>query len=304
MKNKYVEKSLFKEIKQGIPMYVMMAPFFTMFFLLTVIPVLSSVVLSFTDFNMVQFPKWVGVSNYIRLILEDEVFIIALKNTLVFALITGPVGYILSFVVAWFINDLSPFAKNLITLLMYSPALCGGMVTIWAYIFAADSKGLLNSILMRLGLITSPVSFLTDPQYSFTVCIFVIIWSSMGVGFLSLLSGLKSLDKSYFEAAAIDGISNRWQELYFVTLPQVGPQLIFSAVMTISSSFAIGGAISGLTGFPSTEYATHTLVLHMTDYATTRFEMGYSATIAVILFGLMWGSWFAIQKALKKFTAD
>lgn len=304
MKVKNNEKSLFKRIRQGIPMYVMMAPFFTIFFLLTVIPVLSSIILSFTDFNMVQFPKWVGIDNYIRLILEDEVFMIALKNTLVFALITGPVGYILSFVVAWFINDLGPIAKNVVTLLMYSPALCGGMVTIWAYIFAADSKGLLNSLLIRFGLITSPINFLTDAQYSFTVCIFIVIWSSMGVGFLSLLSGLKSLDKSYFEAAAIDGISNRWQELYYVTLPQVGPQLIFSAVMTISSSFAIGSAISGLTGFPSTEYSTHTLVLHMTDYATTRFEMGYSATVAVILFGLMWGSWFIIQKALKKFTAD
>ena len=304
MKIKNKEKTLFKRIRQGIPMYVMMAPFFIIFFLLTVIPVLSSVVLSFTDFNMVQFPKWVGINNYVRLILEDEIFMIALKNTLVFALITGPVGYILSFVVAWFINDLSPVAKNIVTLLMYSPALCGGMVTIWAYIFAADSKGLLNSLLIKYGLITSPISFLTDAQYSFTVCVFIIIWSSMGVGFLSLLSGLKSLDKSYFEAAAIDGISNRWQELYYVTLPQVGPQLIFSAVMTISSSFAIGGSISGLTGFPSTEYSTHTLVLHMTDYATVRFEMGYSATIAVILFVLMWVSWLIIQKALKKFTAD
>ena len=301
---KYKEKTLLRRIKANIPMYVMMSPFFIIFFLFTVIPVLSSVVLSFTDFNMVQFPEWVGLKNYIRLFLEDEVFIIALKNTLIFAMITGPVGYILSFVVAWFINDLRPLAKNVITLLMYAPALCGGMITIWTYIFASDAKGFLNSIFIKLGLITEPINYLTDTRYSFTVCVFIIIWSSMGVGFLSLLSGLKSLDKSYFEAAAIDGISNRWQELYYVTLPQVGPQLIFSAVMTISSSFSIGSAISGLTGFPSTEYSTHTLVLHMTDYATIRFEMGYSATVAVILFALMWIVWLGIQKVLKKFTAD
>ena len=301
---KYKEKPLLRRIKANIPMYVMMSPFFIIFFLFTVIPVLSSVVLSFTDFNMVQFPEWVGLKNYIRLFLEDEVFIIALKNTLIFAMITGPVGYILSFVVAWFINDLRPLAKNVITLLMYAPALCGGMITIWTYIFASDAKGFLNSIFIKLGLITEPINYLTDTRYSFTVCVFIIIWSSMGVGFLSLLSGLKSLDKSYFEAAAIDGISNRWQELYYVTLPQVGPQLIFSAVMTISSSFSIGSAISGLTGFPSTEYSTHTLVLHMTDYATIRFEMGYSATVAVILFALMWIVWLGIQKVLKKFTAD
>ena len=298
------ETTVWQRIRRGLPMYTMMAPFFIIFFLLTVIPVLSSVVLSFTDFNMVQFPEWVGINNYIRLMLEDEVFIIALKNTLLFAMITGPVGYILSFVVAWFINDLRPLAKNIVTLFMYAPALCGGMITIWTYIFAADEKGLLNSLLMKYGLTIEPISFLTDARYSFAVCVFIVIWSSMGVGFLSLLSGLKSLDKSYFEAAAIDGISNRWQELYYVTLPQIGPQLIFSAVMTISSSFAIGSSISGLTGFPSTEYSTHTLVLHMTDYATIRFEMGYSATIAVVLFALMWTAWFVIQKVLKKFTDE
>ena len=301
MKNEF---SVIKRIKQGIPFYIMLAPFYILFILFTIIPVVSSVVLSFTDFDMVQLPSFSGLNNYLRLFLEDEIFIIAFKNTLVFALITGPVGYLLSFVVAWFINDLTPTAKNIVTLLMYSPALCGGMFTIWAYVFASDDKGLINSILIRLGIVTSPLSFLTDPKYNFIVCIIVIIWSSMGVGFLSLVSGFKSLDKSYFEAAALDGISNRWQELYYVTLPQLGPQLIFSAVMTISSSFAVGGMVSGLTGFPSTDYSTHTLVLHMTDYASTRFEMGYASAIAVVLFVIMWASWFGISKFLRKFTDD
>lgn len=301
MKNEF---SLKRRLKKAVPFYIMMLPFFLLFFIFTIIPVLSSVFLSFTDFNMVQAPKFVGINNYFRLFLEDDVFILALKNTLIFALITGPVGYILSFVVAWFINDLSPVAKNIVTLLMYSPALCGGMFTIWAYVFASDAKGLLNSVLMKMGFITLPINWLTDPTYNFGVCIVVIIWSSMGVGFLSLVSGLKSLDKSYFEAAALDGISNRWQELYFVTLPQIGPQLLFSAVMTISSSFAVGSTVSTLTGFPSTDYSTHTMVLHMTDYVTIRFEMGYAAGIAVILFLIMWATWFIIQKALKKFTDD
>lgn len=301
MKNEF---SLKLRLKKAVPFYIMMLPFFLLFFIFTIIPVVSSAILSFTDFNMVQAPEFVGINNYFRLFLEDDVFILALKNTLIFALITGPVGYILSFVVAWFINDLQPVAKNIVTLLMYSPALCGGMFTIWAYVFASDAKGLLNSVLMKMGFITLPINWLTDPTYNFGVCIVVIIWSSMGVGFLSLVSGLKSLDKSYFEAAALDGISNRWQELYFVTLPQIGPQLLFSAVMTISSSFAVGSTVSALTGFPSTDYSTHTMVLHMTDYVTIRFEMGYAAAIAVILFLIMWATWFIIQKALKKFTDD
>ena len=302
MNNK--EFSLSKRLKQAIPFYVMLAPFLILFTLLTIIPVVSSVILGFTNFNMMQMPTFAGFENYIKLLLDDEVFVIALKNTLVFAVVTGPISYLLSFVIAWFINDLPPLAKNVVTLMMYSPALCGSMFTIWMYIFASDSKGLLNSVLMNLGLIQNPIDYLTDSRYNFTVCIVVIIWSSMGMGFLSLLSGLKALDKSYFEAAAIDGVSNRWQELYYVTLPQIGPQLIFSAVMTISSSFSVGGVVASLTGNPSTDYSTHTLVLHMSDFATVRFEMGYASAIAVVLFIIMWASWVIISKMLSRFVGD
>lgn len=302
MKNN--EFSLRKRIKDGIPFYIMLAPFYILFVLFTIIPVVSSAFLSLTDFNMMQMPSFVGIDNFVKLFLEDEVFLIAIKNTLIFAVVTGPIGYLLSFVVAWFINDLSPLAKNIVTLLMYSPALCGSMLTIWMYIFNSDTKGLLNSLLINLGIIQAPIAFLTDVRYNFVICIVVIIWSSMGMGFLSLLSGLKALDKAYFEAAAIDGISNRWQELYYVTLPQIGPQLVFSAVMTISSSFSVGGSVAALTGFPSTDYATHTIILHMTDFATTRFEMGYASAIAVILFVMMLGSWVVISKMLKGISGD
>ncbi len=302
MKNN--EFSLRKRIKDGIPFYIMLAPFYILFVLFTIIPVVSSAFLSLTNFNMMQMPSFVGIDNFVKLFLEDEVFLIAIKNTLIFAVVTGPIGYLLSFVVAWFINDLSPLAKNIVTLLMYSPALCGSMLTIWMYIFNSDTKGLLNSLLINLGIIQAPIAFLTDVRYNFVICIVVIIWSSMGMGFLSLLSGLKALDKAYFEAGAIDGISNRWQELYYVTLPQIGPQLVFSAVMTISSSFSVGGSVAALTGFPSTDYATHTIILHMTDFATTRFEMGYASAIAVILFVMMLGSWVVISKMLKGISGD
>lgn len=302
MKNN--EYSLKKRIKEGIPFYIMMAPFYILFIIFTVIPVVSSFFLSLTDFNMMQMPSFVGIDNFVKLLFEDEVFLIAIKNTLIFAIVTGPIGYLLSFVIAWFINDLRPTSKNIVTLLMYSPALCGSMLTIWMYIFDSDTKGLLNSLLMNFGIIRAPIAFLTDVRYNFLICVIVIIWSSMGMGFLSLLSGLKALDKSYFEAAAIDGISNRWQELYYVTLPQIGPQLVFSAVMTISSSFSVGGNVAALTGFPSTDYSTHTIILHMMDFATTRFEMGYASAIAVVLFVIMLGSWVVISKMLKGISGD
>ena len=293
-----------KAMKEGIPFYTMLAPFLLLFTVFIIIPVLAAMVLSFTDFNMLQTPNWVGVDNYIRLLLQDEIFTKALKNTLIFAVVSGPVGYLMSFVVAWFINELGKGMKNFITLIMYAPALAGNIYYIWTFIFASDSKGLLNSFLIQLGIISDPIAWLTNAQYNFTCVLIVIIWSSMGTGFLALVAGFKSLDRSYFEAAAIDGIRNRWQELYYVTLPQMGPQMLFSAVQSISGAFAIGAQCAALTGNPSTNYSTHTILLHMTDYGTTRFEMGYASAIAVVLFVIMLLSWVLINKVLRKFTSD
>lgn len=179
--------------------YILLAPFLLLFLVFTVIPVLSSVVLSFTSFNMLQMPQFVGVDNYIRMFLEDDVFVTALKNTLVFTVITGPLGYVLSFVVAWLINELGRGVRWFLTLIMYAPTLAGNVYYIWTYIFSGDSKGLVNSALIKIGLINDPIQWLTDSTYSFYVVLVVIIWLSLGAGFLSFVAGLQSLDRSYFE---------------------------------------------------------------------------------------------------------
>ena len=251
---------------------------------------------------MVTINNFVGFDNYIRLFLEDEIFIISLKNTLIYALITGPVGFILSFVIAWFINELGRALRTFVTFVVYSPALAGNIFFIWLYIFSSDSRGFLNDVLMKLGIITDPIEWLTNTDYSFGIVMIVIIWMSFGTGFLSFVAGLKALDRSYFEAAAIDGLKNRWQELYYVTFPQMGPQLMFGAVMSISSAFAVGAVNRALTGFPSTDYSTHTILLHMTDYATVKFEMGYSAAISVVLFAMMLVFYLIVSKVVSKFS--
>lgn len=296
--------TLARRLRDGLPFYLMMAPFFLLFFLFIIVPVLSSIVLSLTDFNMVEMPNWVGFEHYTRMFLEDDIFIKALMNTLLFAVITGPVGFILSFVLAWFINELGRKTRSFITLIMYSPTLAGNVYFIWTFIFSGDSKGLLNNFLIQTGLLRDPISWLTDETFSFAAVVVVIIWSSLGSGFLALVAGFKSLDKSYYEAAALDGIHNRWQELYYVTLPQMGSQLLFSAVMSISQAFAVGYQSQALTGFPSTNYSTHTILLHIIDYGSIRFEMGYASALAVVLFAMMLGSWFLIRRVLRRFTAE
>lgn len=211
-------------------------------------------------------------------------------------------GYVLSFVVAWLINELGRGVRWFLTLIMYAPTLAGNVYYIWTYIFSGDSKGLVNSALIKIGLINDPIQWLTDSTYSFYVVLVVIIWLSLGAGFLSFVAGLQSLDRSYFEAAAIDGVRNRFQELWYVTLPQMVPQLLFGAVMSISTAFAIGYQNAAITGFPSSNYSTHTILLHILDYGTIRFEMGYASAIAVVLFAIMLISWVLIKKALRKLT--
>lgn len=279
---------------------VFLAPFTVLFFTFTILPILAAIVLSFTYFNMVAAPTWVGFSNYVRMFFDDNVFLIALRNTAIFAMITGPISYILSFLIAWLINEFPHTLRTVLTLVFYLPSLAGNVYFVWTYIFSGDSYGLLNSILVKLSLVTDPIQWLTDTKYMMAVVIVVILWLSLGTGFLSFVAGLQSLDRELFEAAAIDGLPSRFAELWYITLPQMGPQLLFGAVMQISTSFAIGYECMNLTGFPSTDYATQTLVLHILDFGQKRFEMGYACAVAVVLFGLMLIMWTLINKLLSK----
>ena len=260
--------------------------------------------MSFTDFDMVRLPRFVGLQNYTTLFLDDDIFIKSLGNTLFYALVTGPAGYLLSFLVAWLLSETSRGVRAVLMLIFYAPTLAGNVYMVWTYIFSGDSYGMLNSLLLRWGLIADPIQWLNDPAYNSIVVIVVILWMSMGAGFLSFVAGFQQLNVSLFEAGAIDGVRNRWQELWHITLPQMVPQLLIGAVLSISSAFAVGYQNALLTGNPSTDYSTHTVLLHMTDYGYTRFEMGYACAVAVVLFVLMVGTWLVINRGLRRMSSE
>ena len=288
------------EMKRNKAAYLMVAPFMLIFCCFTVVPVLLSIVLSFTDFNMLEFPNPVGFENYVRLFLDDDIFIIAAKNTLIFAVIVGPVSYIMSLLIAWFINELSPRIRAIVTLIFYAPSISGQVYLVWLTLFSADSYGWANAWGMKLGLINEPIAWFQNADYIMPLCIVVALWTSLGTAFLGFIAGLQGVDKSQFEAGAVDGIRNRWQELWFITLPNIKPQMMFGAVMSITSSFGFGGIVTALCGFPSVDYAAHTIVHHLEDYGGQRFEIGYSSTIAVVLFVMMVGSNALVKKLLSK----
>lgn len=266
--------------------YLFVAPFLLIFFTFTVYPVIQAMVYSTTQFNVLEPPRWVGLANYRNLFLNDPIFPTALKNTLLFAAITGPVSYFLSLMMAWFVNELPPRSRAFLTLLFYAPSLANVYV-VWTLIFSGDENGLLNAYLMQLGVLTEPIQWLYDADYLVGCVLVVILWSSLGTSFLSFIAGYQNVDRTLYEAGAVDGIKNRWQELWFITLPTMRPQLLFGAVMSITASFGIGDAITALCGMPSTNYAAHTLMHHLSDYGTTRFQMGYACAIATVLFLMM-----------------
>lgn len=273
--------------KDKVPLYVMIAPFTILFTVLTILPIVSSVVLSFFSFDLVGKLKFIGFDNYFRMFLDDEVFPITVKNTLLFSVVTGPLGFLLSFVLAWFVNEFGPRLRTLLSFLFYAPALVGNAYFIWQVLFSGDSYGYLNSVLLSIGLISEPIIWLKDVNYIVPIIIVVQLWQSMGVSFLANISGLQNVNGQLYEAGSIDGIRNRWQELWYITLPSMKTILLFSAVMQIQSSFSIGNIVVQLAGFPSVEHVADTIVSHMSDVGTVRFEMGYASAIAVFLFAMM-----------------
>jgi len=267
--------------------YMMLLPWLLCYALVVLIPILVVVIISFTDFNVFQFPFFVGLDNYFNLMVNDTVFIKALSNTVVFALVTGPVSFFLCFLVAWLINDFRPLLRALITLVFYAPSISGTAYVIWQFIFSPDQYGIANAFLQRLNLINEPLLWFQDPAMSLGLVMLVQLWLSLGVGFLAFIAGLQNINGELYEAAAIDGIRNRWEELWYVTLPCMKPMLLFGGINQIAVAFSVSDISMVLTGFPSIQYSAHTLAIHAYDYGIIRYEMGYSAAISVIQFVLI-----------------
>ena len=291
---------IWKEMKRNKIAYLMVAPYMLIFVIFTVLPVILSAVISFTDFNMLEMPNFVWFKNYVSLFFDDDIFLIAVKNTLIFSVLVGPASYLLSFLVAWFINELPPRFRAIVTLIFYAPSISGQVYLIWGTLFSADSYGWVNATLLELEIIDSEIAWFQNEQYVMTLCVVVSLWTSLGTSFLSFIAGLQGVDRSLYEAGAVDGVKNRWQELYYITLPSMRPQLMFGAVMAITNSFGFGGIVTALCGFPSVDYAAHTIMHHLEDYGGQRYEVGYSSAIAVVLFAIMVGANGLVKKILSK----
>lgn len=273
--------------REQFPMFVMISPFIIFFVIFTIIPILSSIFFSFTSYDMISTPKFVIFENYRRLITNDPTFMVTVKNTFIFAVVSGPIGFLLAFLLAWLVNEFTPKVRAVLSFMFYAPSLVGNAYFIWQVAFSGDSYGYINSLLLSMGIITEPIVWLKNATYLMPIIIIVQLWQSMGVSFLANISGLQNVSRDMYEAGAIDGIRNRWQELRYITLPAMSNMLLFSAVMQIQSSFSVSAIAITLAGYPSKSNAVDTIVSLMQDMATVRYELGYASAIAVVLFIMM-----------------
>ncbi len=289
-----------KKAKRSKMCYLFLLPYAVLFTLFFVAPVVISIFYGFTYYNILEPPRFIGLQNYISLVLEDDIFLIGLKNTLMIAIITGPLGYIMSFLFAWLINELPRWVRSVAVVVFYAPSIAGNCYVIFSVFFRGDAWGYVNAFLMNIGIINEPILWFINPTYMLPICMLVILWMSLGTGFLSFVAGLQGVDKSQFEAGYMDGVKNRWQELWYITLPNMRPMLMFGAVMSITQAFGVCDVTMALCGYPSTDYAARTIVTHLFDYGFTRFEMGYACAIATILFLMMILCNKAIQSLLRR----
>ena len=271
-------------VKANYEGYLLMLPFLAIFITFTVWPVVMSVGLSFTSYNVFKAPQFIGFSNYIKLFFNDPVFSIAMQNTFFLSLVVGPLSYLLSLFLAWMVNEFKNPWRTILTVVFYAPTLSNAIFSIWLIVFNGDMYGYLNSLLLWIGVINEPIQWTNDPRYMMMVVVVVQLWMSLGTSFLTLRAGFNTVDRQYYEAAAMDGIKNRWQELWFVTLPMMAPHLMLSAVLAITATFGSAQVATVMTGFPSTNYATQTVMQHLMDYGTIRYQRGYASAIATVLF--------------------
>ena len=297
---KHDAKVAVKKAKRSKMCYLFLLPYAILFTMFFVFPVVASIYYSFTYYNILEKPRFLFIQNYVSLILDDDIFLTSIKNTLMIAIVTGPAGYIASFLFAWLINELPRWVRSVAVVVFYAPSIAGNCYVIFSVFFRGDAYGYVNAALMNMGIIDAPILWFINPVYMLPICMAVILWMSLGTGFLSFVAGLQGIDKSQYEAGYMDGVKNRWQELWYITLPNMKPMLMFGAVMAITQAFGVCDVTMALCGYPSTDYAARTIVTHLFDYGFSRFEMGYACAIATILFLMMILCNKAIQSLLRR----
>ena len=249
---------------------------------LVIYPGLQALWLSFTDYNMIQPTRFVGLDNYTRLA-ADPFFWAALRNSLLYLVVIVPLLVFLPIVLAVGVNAALP-GITFFRALFYLPVVTSLVISslIWKWVY--EEKGLLNHALQALGLVDMPVAFLTDPAIALFAVMAVTLWSGMGYYMVIYLAGLQGIARSLYEVAELEGVS-AWQQFWHITVPLLRPSMAIVAVMSSIAAMKVFEEIFVMTqGGPMG--ASKTLVFFIYETAFVEFEMGLAAAAGMALFAI------------------
>jgi len=264
--------------------YLFLLPWLIGFFGLTLGPMISSLYLSFTDFDLLTAPDWVGASNYVRMFTNDAKFATSMRVTVFFVIFSVPLKLAFALGVAMLLNR-GMKGLPLYRALFYLPSLLGASVAIailWRQIFAGD--GLVNKFLSLFGIVGP--SWISNPHYALWTLIVLSIWQ-FGSPMIIFLAGLRQIPQDMYEAASLDG-AGKWRQFWKITLPLLTPVVFFNAIIqTIEAfkSFTPAFIISGGTGNPINSTLFYTLYLYQEAFGF--FRMGYASALAWVLLALV-----------------
>jgi multiple sugar transport system permease protein len=270
--------------QQNSPGYMFLLPWFIGFFGLTVGPIITSLYLSFTDFDLLTPPRWNNAANYVRMFTQDPKFAQSMRVTLFFVVFSVPLKLAFALSVALMLNR-GMRGLPIYRAIFYLPSLLGASVAIavlWRTLFAGD--GLVNDFLGLFG-IQGP-SWISNPRYALWTLVALAVWQ-FGSPMIIFLAGLRQIPQDLYEAASLDGAS-RWRVFWKVTLPLLTPVVFFNAVIqTIEGfkSFTPAFIISGGTGNPINSTLFYTLYLYQEAFAF--FRMGYASALAWVLLAIV-----------------
>lgn len=281
----------FTELRKMMPGYLFILPAVLLISVFVFLPIIASLFLSFTQYNVLQPPKWVGLNNYYRLIFEDPLFWIAVRNTVLYVAGTVPVCVMISLLLAVWVDSVKiRFMKYLFRTVYFLPTITAivAISVVWKWLYAGGTYGLINFVLMKLGI--PPVDWLTNPHTTLPAIMVMSIWGGVGYNFIIFLAGLQGIPRTIYEAAEIDGASG-FRNFWHITLPLLRPAIVFVVLMSVIGSFQVFDQVYILT--QGTEYvggvlhSALTIVTYLYERGFERFEMGYASAIAYMLFFLV-----------------
>jgi multiple sugar transport system permease protein len=266
--------------REAIAGLLFTAPWILSLLLFTAYPVLASGYFSFTEYNVIQPPEWIGLENY-RSMLDDQAVGIAVRNSFYYALISVPLSLVASLVLALILN-LGARGIGFYRTLFYLPTLAPPVVGVIVFMLMfSPANGLVNELLHAIGLPTP--GWLSDPAWSKPTLIIMSLWG-LGASALIFLAGLQEIPKSLLEAAQIDG-AGIWARFRHITIPLLSPVILFNLVMGVIGSFQVftsAFVVGGTEGGPLDSTLMYVVLIYRSAFRY--FEMGYASALSVMLF--------------------